>query len=262
MIQLTGREADVVRLLNPASVAVIGASSRPGALSWWPLHLLQQYRFGGEIFPVNPNRAEIDGVPCVPDLASLGRPVDVAVIALNAENSVCAVRECAAAGVGAVVLPAQGFGELGSTGRAAEQAMLDAARGSRMRIVGPNTDGVANLATGAVLSIQPLFGDVVELGEVAVVTQSGASAGSVISRLKREGIGVRYYASAGNEIDLGLADYLSGAVQDPDVRLVLSFVEAIRRPADFVAGSASLASSSPSPSSSSRTARRHRPASA
>ena len=177
MIQVTGREADVVALLNPASVAVIGASGQPGALSWWPLHLLRQYGFAGEIVPVNPNRSEIDGVPCVPDLASLGHPVDVAVVALNAENSISAVRECAAAGVGAVILPAQGFGEIGATGRAAERALLDAARGSGMRIVGPNTDGVANLATGAVLSIQPLFGDQIDLGDVAVVTQSGASAG-------------------------------------------------------------------------------------
>jgi acyl-CoA synthetase (NDP forming) len=235
VIPVTGREDDVVRLLNPRSVAVIGASGRPGTLSWWPLHLLRQYRFAGEIYPVNPNRSEIDGVPCVPGLASIDGPVDVAVVALNAENTLGAVYECAAAGVGAVVLPAQGFGELGEPGRAAERAMVEAARGAGMRIVGPNTDGIANIAAGAVLSIQPLFGEQMSPGPVAVVTQSGASAGSLLARLRREGIGARYYASAGNEIDLGLADYLSVAVQDPEVRMVLSFVEAIRRPADFVA---------------------------
>jgi acyl-CoA synthetase (NDP forming) len=113
--------------------------------------------------------------------------------------------------------------------------MVEAARRAGMRIVGPNTDGIANIAVGAVLSIQPLFGEQMSPGPVAVVTQSGASAGSLLARLRREGIGARYYASAGNEIDLGLADYLSVAVQDPEVRMVLSFVEAIRRPADFVA---------------------------
>lgn len=235
MISVTGNEAAVDKLFHPRSVAVVGASSRPGTLSWWPLHLLQQYQFQGKIFPVNPNRDQIDGIACVPDLASIGEPVDVAVIAMNAENSLAAVRECAAAGVGAVVLPAQGFGELGEGGRAAEQQLVEAARSTGMRIVGPNTDGVANLSSGAVLSIQPLFGEQMPLGEVAVVTQSGASAGSLISRLKREGIGCRYYASAGNEIDLGLADYLSVAVQDPNVRMVLSFVEAIRKPEEFIA---------------------------
>jgi acetate---CoA ligase (ADP-forming) len=232
---ITGSEESVWQLLHPESVAVIGASSRPGALSWWPLHLLQRYHFAGGIYPVNPNRDEIDGIKCVPDLAAIGHRVDVAVVALNAENSVEAVRECASAGVGAVILPSQGFGELGAGGRSAEQTMLDAARHAGMRIVGPNTDGVANLVNGAVLSIQPLFGEDIPLGDVAVVTQSGASAGSLISRLKREGIGCRYYASAGNEIDLGITDYLSMAVQDESVRMVLSFVEAIRKPEEFAA---------------------------
>jgi acetate---CoA ligase (ADP-forming) len=225
---------DVRRLFHPKSVAIIGASSRPGTLSWWPLHLLQRYNFKGEIFPINPNRDDIEGVACVPNLAAIGRRVDVAVVALNKENTLTAVRECAAAGVGSVVLPAQGFGELGEDGRGAEREMLDAARAAGMRIVGPNTDGIANLANGAVLSIQPLFGEDIPLGDVAVVTQSGASAGSLISRLKREGIGCRYYASAGNEIDLGLTDYLSMVLLDESVRMVLSFVEAIRQPEAFV----------------------------
>ncbi len=234
MKSITGAEDDVWKLLHPKSVAIVGASSRPGALSWWPLHLLQRYGYQGTIYPVNPNRDEIEGIACVPDLAAISGRVDVAVIALNAENSVKVVQECAAAGVGAVILPAQGFGELGEGGRYAEREMLSSAKSAGMRIVGPNTDGVANLTNGAVLSIQPLFGEDIPLGDIAVVTQSGASAGSLISRLKREGIGCRYYASAGNEIDLGLADYLSMAVQDKSVRMVLSFVEAIRKPEEFV----------------------------
>lgn len=235
MIEVTGAEEAVSRLFHPESVAVVGASSRSGALSWWPVHLLQQYEFAGRIYPVNPNRSEIDGIACYPSVAAIDGPVDVAVIAMDATHTLEAARECAAVGVGTVVLPAQGFGELNETGRAAEATLLEVARASGMRIVGPNTDGVANLGTGAVMSIQPLFGDQMPLGDVAVVTQSGASAGSLISRLKREGIGCRLYASAGNEIDLGLADYLSTAVQDPDVRLVLSFVEAIRKPEEFAA---------------------------
>jgi acetate---CoA ligase (ADP-forming) len=234
MRSITGAEEDVARLFHPRSVAVVGASSRPGTLSWWPLHLLQLYDYDGLIFPVNPNRDEIDGVRCFPTLASIDQPVDVAIVALNAENSATAVRECASLGVRSVILPSQGFGELGETGRALEREMLELARAAQMRIVGPNTDGVANLSTGAVMSIQPLFGEQMPLGEVAVITQSGASAGSLMSRLKREGIGCRFYASAGNEIDLGLADYLSVALQDENVRMVLSFVEAIRKPGDFV----------------------------
>ncbi|MFD2351352.1 CoA-binding protein [Nonomuraea ferruginea] len=96
MITVTGAEPAVQTLFNPRSVAVIGASSKPGTLSWWPLRLLVQYGFAGGVHPVNPSRSEIEGVPCVASLADVGGPVDLAVIALNAKNTVQAVRDCAA----------------------------------------------------------------------------------------------------------------------------------------------------------------------
>jgi len=234
MKQVTGNEDAVHRLWNPRTVAVVGASSRPGTLAWWPQRLLQQFGFPGRIVPVNPNREQIEGLPCAPSISAIDGEVDVAVVTLDQAGTARAVAECAEAGVGAVILPAQGFGESGESGKAAEREMLAVARAAGMRVHGPNTDGIANFATGAVMSIQPVLGQGVELGEVAVITQSGATAGSVISRLKQEGIGARLYASAGNEIDLGLADYLSVALQDPGVSMVLSFIEAIRRPEDFV----------------------------
>lgn len=235
MRSVTGSEDAIRRLLDPGTVALVGASGKNGTLASWPLRLLGQYGFAGRIVPVNPTRDEIAGLACAPSVAEIDGDIDVAVITLNRENTVLAVEECAAAGVGAVVLPAQGFGEGGPEGRALEARMLDVARARGMRIHGPNSDGVANFATGAVLSIQPVLGLGVELGEVAIVTQSGATAGSLISRLAAEGIGTRLYASAGNEIDLGFADYLSVALQDPEIKIVLSFIETIRRPEQFSA---------------------------
>ncbi|MEA3001872.1 MAG: hypothetical protein QOH81_660 [Sphingomonadales bacterium] len=234
MHSITGAEDDVVRLFNPASIAIIGASSRPGALSWWPLHLAAGNGFQGGIYPVNPTRDAIEGHKCYPSLSAVSGPVDLAVIALNAERTPDAIRDCAEAGVKTVVLPTQGLGETGPEGAAAERELLALARAHGMRIVGPNTDGIANLATGAIGSIQPLFGQGISPGPVGLVTQSGATASSLLVRLKQAGIGCKLYASAGNEIDLGLVDYMSVMVQDPDIRIVLSFVEALRRPDDFL----------------------------
>jgi acyl-CoA synthetase (NDP forming) len=219
MRSITGAEEAVRLLWNPQSIAVIGASGRPGTLPWLPLHLTNRYGFAGRLYPVNPNRDEIEGLRCYPSIGAVGEPVDVAVVAQSAEATVEAVRGCAEAGVKLVVLPAQGFGERGESGREVERELLATAQASGMRIVGPNTDGVANLAAGALTTIQPLFAEGFSPGNVAVVAQSGASAGSLIARLNREGIGCRLYASAGNEIDLGLADYLSVAIQDPEVRI-------------------------------------------
>ena len=219
---------------------MIGASSRPGTLSWWPLRHLTTKGFDGAVYPVNPSREQIEGLTCYPSLQALPQVPDVAMVALDAERTLEAVRECAAAGVGAVVLPTQGFGELGEAGRERAEELASLGGPGRLRIVGPNTDGVGNLASGAIASIQPLLAQDIPLGPVAVVTQSGATAGSLIARLMQEGIGARMYASTGNEADLGFADYLSVMVQDPNVAIVLSFVEAIRRPEHFV-GVATLA---------------------
>lgn len=233
--QVTGNEEAVAGIWNPGTVALVGASGREGSLAWWPQRLIRQYGFQGRVIPVNPNREQIDGLACAPSIESVDGPIDVAVVTLDAAGTVDAVRACADRGVGAVVLPAQGFGESGDEGRQAERAMLEAAAQTGMRVHGPNSDGVANFATGAVMSIQPVLGQGIRNGRVAVVTQSGATAASIVSRLAAEDIGVRYYASAGNEIDLGFADYLSVALQDPEVSIVLAFIEAIRRPEDFVA---------------------------
>jgi acyl-CoA synthetase (NDP forming) len=234
MREVTGAERDVVRLFNPASVAVIGASSKVGALSWWPLHLLATKGFAGAIYPVNPARDTIEGLRCYPSLEAIGQPIDLAVIALDAGRSAEAARACAAAGVGAVVMPSQGFGETGEEGAAIQRAIADLARSRGMRIVGPNTDGIANLANGAIASIQPLFDEAIRPGPVGIVTQSGATASSLLLRLKQAGIGCRAYASTGNEVDLGLTDYMSVMLQDPEIRIILSFVESLRRPAEFL----------------------------
>jgi acetate---CoA ligase (ADP-forming) len=230
---VTGAEHDVFRLLNPTSVAVLGASRRPGTLSWWPLHLLQHCGFKGDIYPVNRTQPEIDGVRCFSSIREVNAPIDVAVVPLNAAATIQAIDDCAAAGVRNLILPTQGFSETGESGREQERELIKRAQTAGMRVVGPNTDGVANVAAGAVMSIQPLFEEHITPGPVAVVAQSGATAASILVRLQRDGIGVGLSASVGNEGDLCLTDFISVMLQDPDVRIVVSFLEALRRPHDF-----------------------------
>ena len=134
------------------------------------------------------------------------------------------------------MLPSQGFGELGDAGRERQQRLASFAGPGGLRIVGPNTDGVANLASGAIASIQPLFlrdrrAPRRRRRRHAERRHGRVADGAAPSRGDR----LPLYASAGNEADLGLADFLSVVVQDPEIDLVLSFVEAVRRPADFLA---------------------------
>lgn len=228
--EITGAEHDLVRVFDARSIAVIGASGREGALNWWPLHLLQRYEFGGLIFPVNPAYEELNGLRCYPSIKDVPAAVDVAIVAVNADHVPDVVRECVDAGVGTVVIPAQGLGESGPDGKMVEAELVEYARARGVRVAGPNTDGVGCVSNGALATIQPLFDRHFRPGPIGVVTQSGATAGSLLSRLHAEGLGCSFYASTGNEADLGIEDYISFMVQSPDVRIVLAFVESIRRP--------------------------------
>jgi acetyltransferase len=234
MREITGSEVDVARAFSPRSVAVIGASAKEFSLPWWPLRLLRNNGFGGTIYPVNPTRSEIEGLRAYGSVHDLPESPDLAVVVLNAERALDAVRECAERGVKTVVLPTQGFGEVSAEGAEREREIAAMAKRSGLRLIGPNTDGIANLATGAIASIQPLLDGGVDAGPVGLATQSGATASSLLVRLKRAGVGCSLYASAGNETDLGLVDFLSVMVQDPRIKIVLSFVEAVRRPREFM----------------------------
>ena len=227
---VTGREGVLAALHDARSVAVVGASSVQFSPSWRPIDLLRRTGFAGEIYPINPKRDEIEGIRCYPALDAVPGPVDIALVALGSDRALDAVAACADAGARLVVVVAQGFSEAGPEGRALEQELASLARSRGIGLIGPNTDGLACFGSATVVSIQPVLGDGVPDGPIAVVAQSGATAASLLARLRNAGLGCRYSISTGNEADLGLADYLSFVVQDPDVELVLCFIETLRRP--------------------------------
>src|SRR3954471_12671183 len=143
--------------LDPASVALIGASENPNKIGGRPLDYLRRFGFRGAIYPINPKRAEVQGVKAVPRLADLDRAPDAAIIAVPGDAAVRALDECGAMGVKVAVMMTSGFGETGPEGKAAERAMVARARAHGMRMIGPNTQGLANFGTGAVLSFSSMF---------------------------------------------------------------------------------------------------------
>jgi len=143
--------------LDPRSVAVIGGSDNPHKIGGRPIHYLGRFGYRGRIYPINPNRAEIQGHRAFPDLTSLPETPQLAIVAVAGEAAVQAVDACAARGVEAVIVMASGFGETGEAGRVQERAMVARARQAGMRLVGPNSQGLANFGTGAVLSFSTMF---------------------------------------------------------------------------------------------------------
>ena len=222
--------ADVGLVLDPASVAIIGASENPDKIGGRPVNYLARFGFRGAVFPINPNRREIQGLPSFPALSALPHAPDVAIIAVPGAAAVAAVDECAAAGVKIAIMMASGFGET-EGGKAQEREMAARARARGMRVVGPNSQGLANFATGAVLSFSSMYLEVApQDGPVAIISQSGAMSVVPYGVLRGQGIGIRHSHATGNDCDVTAPELAAAVASDPAVRVLLLYLESITDP--------------------------------
>jgi acyl-CoA synthetase (NDP forming)/GNAT superfamily N-acetyltransferase len=229
--QLAGN-ASVQPLLAPRSVVVVGAGHRPGSVGHEVLRNILDGGFTGTVYAVNPKRASVLGVSCVPTPAELPEAPDLAVIALPASAVLDAVRACGECGVRAAVLLGAGFGEAGPAGVALQNEVLAIAREHGMRLVGPNCIGVVNTdpairlnATFATLSGRP--------GQLAVLAQSGAFGVALLAAADEVGLGVSQFVSVGNKIDIGGNDLLLAWDGDPQTRVIAGYLESIGDPRRF-----------------------------
>ncbi|HET7365060.1 MAG TPA: acetate--CoA ligase family protein [Burkholderiales bacterium] len=217
--------------LNPASVAIIGASDNPHKVGGRPLLYLQRYGYGGAIYPINPGRARVQGVRALARIEDAPQPPDLAIIAIAGNEAVAAVESCAARGVKVAVVMTSGFAETGEEGARAQARMAAAARAAGMRLIGPNCQGLANFATGMVANFSTIFHELEGRdGPVAIVSQSGANSQAIYALLREQGLSARHVHTTGNEADVTVADLAAAVVRDPGVRLVLLYMEAIKDP--------------------------------
>jgi acyl-CoA synthetase (NDP forming) len=215
--------------LDPKSVAIVGASQDPNKIGGRPLHYLGRHGYSGVIYPINPNRDEVQGRKAYPGLSALPDAPEVAIIAVAGDAAVDAVEMCADIGVKVAVVMASGFGEVDPVeGKAKEARMRKVARAAGMRVVGPNSQGLANFGTGAVLSFSTMYLEVPpETGPVAVVSQSGAMSVVPYALLRARGIGVRHSHATGNDCEVSVGEFASIVAEDPQVRLLLLYLESI-----------------------------------
>ncbi|MCL6451877.1 MAG: acetate--CoA ligase family protein, partial [Acetobacteraceae bacterium] len=225
----------VAALLSPRSVAVVGASPDLNSAGGRPVRYLKQYGFAGEIFPVNPKYREVAGLPCYPSVGDIPGEVDLAVISVAAGRCRDVVRDCVAKGVKAALMFAAGFAETGEEGRRREAELVALAREGGLRICGPNSIGVTNLAARMAATFSPALDEecYLRLGSAALISQSGALGYGFYTMCQDAGLGFRYVVSTGNEADLSCLDFMDYVLDDPEVRVVLAYLETIRDPARF-----------------------------
>ncbi|HXV09589.1 MAG TPA: CoA-binding protein, partial [Burkholderiales bacterium] len=195
--------SDLTRFLAPRGVAVVGVSQETGRIGGQALKLLTDFGYTGKIYPVNPKYSEVRGITCYPDLASVPKPCDVALIALSAQHVISQIEQCGKAGIPYALVLAGGFSEVGDKGAALQSQLASAAREAGVRVVGPNCLGLMNLKDGARIG----FGGTMQLttlkpGPLAMVTQSGGFGFGVVAMACHFGLGFNYVVSTGNEADL------------------------------------------------------------
>lgn len=223
-------------LFEPRSIAIVGASDDPTRIGGRPLAGCLSLRFPGRLYPVNPTRRDVQGVPAYASMAAIGEPVDLAVIALPAAGCVDAIEACAAQGVRAAVVLSAGFAEVGPEGEDWQRRIRDTARRTGMRIVGPNCMGFVNLRAGVVGSFTSLVdAQPAEHGAISIVSQSGAFGSHCLALLRARGLATDLWITTGNQVDVDVADCIDYLAGSPHTRVIAACVEGVSDGARFVA---------------------------
>lgn len=218
-------------LFAPRSVAVIGASRDPSSVGQAVLRNLLDAGFPGPIYPVNPNADTILGLPCYASVVDIMEPVDLAVIVVPAHRSVGIIDQCAAARVGAAVVISAGFRETGPEGAALERELVRRARDADIRVLGPNCLGIIATATRLNASFSALTPTP---GRIAFLSQSGALGTAVLDWAAGESIGLSHFVSLGNKADVSEVDLVRALSEDPEVGVVVAYLESIADGRGFV----------------------------
>jgi acetyl coenzyme A synthetase (ADP forming)-like protein len=237
MMQFEDREtkaaASAVRtILEPETVAVIGASRDESSIGGRLLRNLLTHPFKGTVYPVNPSAPAVQGVKAYATIEDVPGPVDVAFIAVKAPLVAAVAEACGRKGVRGLVVISAGFAETGGDGPARQSELLEICRRWGMRLVGPNCMGVLN--TDPSVDLNGTFATIApEVGSVGFLSQSGAVGLAVMSETGRRGIGLSSFVSVGNKADISGNDMLSYWDDDPRTGVILLYLESFGNPRRF-----------------------------
>jgi len=234
----------VAALLQPRAIAVIGASRQPRSAGHAVLRNLLAGEFQGRIYPVHPEADHVSGLPAFASLRDVPGPVDLAIIAVPADQVLDVVDACGAKGVRALVVVSAGFAETGSAGADAQVELVRRARAHGMRIAGPNSMGLLN--NSAATSMHATVSERrPAAGHVSFLAQSGALGIAVLQQAVELGIGLASFVSVGNRADISGNDLLQYWETDVETELILLYLESFGNPRKFARIARRVARSKP-----------------
>jgi acetyltransferase len=229
-------------IFAPKSVAVIGATDRPGSVGRIVLWNLLSSSFGGTVYPINPKRHSVLGIKAYPSIADVPEPIELAIIATPASTVPGVIKECVDADVkGAIVLSA-GFKEIGAAGIELEQQIREQLQQSKLRLIGPNCLGVMNPVTG----LNATFASAIARpGNVGFISQSGALCSAILDWSFRENVGFSAFVSIGSMLDVNWGDLIYYLGDDPNTHSIVIYMESIGDARSFLSAAREVALTKP-----------------
>lgn len=225
---------DLSRLVDPESVAIIGASDRPGSLGARTVaNLLDHSNFMGRPYLISRTKKTIHGRQCYTSVLELPEAPEVALLVVPAAQTLKVLNECAEKGVRFAIVFTSGFGEMGEEGKRAEAEMARIGREAGMRIYGPNSPGLCNLNKRIGFMFSPSFHLDQRPGPIGLATQGGGIGRCFLQAMER-GVGVGLWASTGNEVDLTVADFIRYYADADDISVIATTMEGIKNGPAFV----------------------------
>ena len=229
-------------IFQPRSIAVIGATEKPGSVGRTILWNLLSSPFGGTVFPVNPTRPAVLGVKAYGSMGAIGEQVDLAVIVTPAGSAPGLVEECGAAGVRGIIIISAGFKEVGPEGVELERQVLAAARRHGIRLIGPNCLGVMNPIDGMNATFAA---GMAKPGRVGFVSQSGALLTAILDWADMEDVGFSSIVSLGSMLDVGWGDVIDYLGDDPNTDSIVVYMETIGDARAFLSAAREVALTKP-----------------
>lgn len=212
------------KFFNPKSVAIVGASRTKGKVGYEILKSMVDAGYKGGIFPINPKAETIEGLKCYPDLESIGQVPDLAIISVPAKMVPAVIQQCAKVGTRSAVIITSGFKEVGKEGGELEQRVVQIAKQSNIRIIGPNCLGVIVPANKLNASFG---GDLPAEGAIGYLSQSGALLAAILDMANANGIGFSKLVSIGNKSDINELDVIKALAGDAETKVIAGYLESI-----------------------------------
>ena len=220
------------KIMCPKSVAVVGASTKEHTIGSDIMKRLQEYKFKGNIYPINPKGGIIEGLQAYTTVNEVAGDIDLAIIVVNSKFVLDTIDQCNEKGIKGLCIITAGFKETGKEGAELEKQLVEKIQSYGMRCVGPNCLGVVN--TNPEIRLDGCFAESLpERGNIGFVSQSGALGGGILNILKDLNLGFAQFISIGNQADINAETAIEYWEDDKDVEQILLYMESIQNPANF-----------------------------